>query len=275
MKRLLLLALLLLPQIAAAQGFGGSCPKWLTLWSESGGTLTLDGDLVADTVTATSFTATASSGVTAIQLTAGAKLCLDTGSTGCFLDNGSYIALTGSKGLYVPGVYSTSAISANSIYVNGGAISAWITEGSLKLRGNESSDGAAVAVKSGNVNSLTTSGDQIHAFYSDAFSTKVSYVDKDGIYGMDGTDESGTPGAATINKASGLVAVAAGASSVVVNNSLVAGASTTPVVAVAQAADATCTQIANVVPASGSFTINMNAACTGNTAVYFEVRGMF
>lgn len=82
---------------------------------------------------------------------------------------------------------------------------------------------------------------------------------------MAATDSSGTPGAATVNKPSGQAAIAAAAGSVVITNSL---AKTTSVItATLQATDTTCVAIKNVIPASGSFTINVNAACTGNTKV--------
>lgn len=83
------------------------------------------------------------------------------------------------------------------------------------------------------------------------------------------TDASGTPGAATINKPTGKVAIAIGASSVVVTNSLVTTAST--VVAVLQFVDATATQILSVVPSAGSFTIRANANATAATKVAFVV----
>lgn len=90
-----------------------------------------------------------------------------------------------------------------------------------------------------------------------------------GAITADTTDASGTPGAATINKPSGKVAIAIGASSVVVTNSLVTAAST--VLPVLQSVDATATQILSVVPGSGSFTITANAAATAATKVAFLV----
>lgn len=83
------------------------------------------------------------------------------------------------------------------------------------------------------------------------------------------TDSSGTPGAATINKPSGQVAIAAGASQVVVTNSLVA--TTSVVYAVVQQTDATLLRVDRVVPAAGSFTIIGNANATAATKVGFVV----
>jgi len=86
---------------------------------------------------------------------------------------------------------------------------------------------------------------------------------------VDGTDASGTPGAATINKPSGTVAVAIGAASVTVTNSLVNASSR--VFATLQFVDATLTTIRTVVPGSGSFVITGNANATAATKVAFFV----
>lgn len=82
-------------------------------------------------------------------------------------------------------------------------------------------------------------------------------------------NQSGTPGNVTSHTAAGIAAIAAGASSVVVTNSLVG--TTSLVYAVLQASDATATFIKSVIPASGSFTINVNANATANTKVAWVV----
>lgn len=78
----------------------------------------------------------------------------------------------------------------------------------------------------------------------------------------------GTTGNQTINKPSGRVNFAAAATSLTVTDSLVTTSSL--VLAVLQTNDATA-RIANVVPASGSFTINLTAAATAETACAFFV----
>lgn len=78
----------------------------------------------------------------------------------------------------------------------------------------------------------------------------------------------GTTGAQTINKASGTVNFAAAATSLVVTcNQCLA---TSIVLAVIRTNDSTAV-IKNVVPAAGSFTINLNAAATAETSVGFIV----
>lgn len=78
----------------------------------------------------------------------------------------------------------------------------------------------------------------------------------------------GTTGNQTINKAAGTVNFAAAATALTVTNNL---ASTSSIVfAIARTNDATCA-VKNVVPAAGSFVINMTAGCTAETSVGFLV----
>lgn len=77
-----------------------------------------------------------------------------------------------------------------------------------------------------------------------------------------------TVGAVTINKAAGRVNIAAAGTSIVVTNSFVTAAS--KVFAQVSQADGTA-YIKNVVPAAGSFTINLGAAATAQTSVDFFV----
>ena len=78
----------------------------------------------------------------------------------------------------------------------------------------------------------------------------------------------GTTGAATINKPAGRVNFAATDTSLVVTNSLVT--TSTFIFPSGQTNDTTCTAF-SAVPASGSFTIYANAACTAETAVAWTI----
>lgn len=99
--------------------------------------------------------------------------------------------------------------------------------------------------------------------------TDLITVSGNGSINMDRTvTGAGTTGAQTINKLSGTVNFAAGATSLVVTNSLVSANSI--VYAVVRTNDATA-YIKNVVPAAGSFTINLGAAATAETSVGFFV----
>ena len=95
---------------------------------------------------------------------------------------------------------------------------------------------------------------------------------KSAFLGSGGLSEQGTnvatAGATTINQATGSVTVASSASSVVVTNTTVA--STDNIMATSQQNDTTCS-VKNVVPGSGTFTINMTANCTANNRVGFFV----
>lgn len=78
----------------------------------------------------------------------------------------------------------------------------------------------------------------------------------------------GTTTTQTINKPSGTVNIAASGTSVTVNNSLV---STSSIVFAVVRTNDTTADIKNVVPGSGSFVINMNAAVTAETSIGFFV----
>ena len=94
-------------------------------------------------------------------------------------------------------------------------------------------------------------------------------ISNNGSLGLERTNTAGgTTGAQTINKMAGSVNFAAAATSLVVTNSLVTA--TSNVFCVVQTNDATAT-IKNCVPASGSFTITLNAAATAETRVAFWV----
>ena len=86
---------------------------------------------------------------------------------------------------------------------------------------------------------------------------------------FDATDSTGTPGNATVNKPSGQAAFAAAGSAVVITNSAATTASI--IHATLQTNDTTCVAIKSVVPAAGSFTINVNAACNATTNVGWVV----
>lgn len=86
------------------------------------------------------------------------------------------------------------------------------------------------------------------------------------------TDTSAVPGAATINKSAGRVAIAAGQSSVVVTS---ANCFATSIVMLQlETNDATLNRVI-AVPAAGSFTITGNANATGNTKVSYTITNVF
>ena len=99
--------------------------------------------------------------------------------------------------------------------------------------------------------------------------TSLLNVSKNGKITLDSTyTAGGTTGDQTINKPSGSVNFAAAATSLTVTNSLVTTSSI--ITCVVMTNDSTA-YIKNVVPGSGSFTINLGAAATAETKVGFIV----
>lgn len=86
-------------------------------------------------------------------------------------------------------------------------------------------------------------------------------------------DTTANPGAATINKPAGRVKFLAGASSIVVTNSYCTA--TSMIRATLEGTDATALYIKSIVPAAGSFTITLNAACTAALQASFDILNVY
>ena len=114
------------------------------------------------------------------------------------------------------------------------------------------------------------SGDMIFLTQSGgtAMSEKMRITGAGGLTINATNTASGTTGNQTINKPSGTVNIAAAGTTVTVTNSLVTASSI--VYAVIRTNDATAT-IKNVVPAAGSFVINLGAAATAEVSIGFFV----
>ena len=80
-----------------------------------------------------------------------------------------------------------------------------------------------------------------------------------------------TTGAQTMNLTQGTVSIAAGASSVVVTNSLVDANTKVFAVVEQAAADGTLLRVERVVPAAGSFTIYGTANATASTVISWAI----
>lgn len=98
----------------------------------------------------------------------------------------------------------------------------------------------------------------------------LATVNGSGRLDQSGTDSSGTPGAATINKPTGKSAIANGATSVTITNSLVAATSR---VMVTWNGDHGAAR-AWATPAAGSFTVTLSAAASANTTFSWEVSNL-
>lgn len=89
--------------------------------------------------------------------------------------------------------------------------------------------------------------------------TRATVNANSGIINQSGTDSSGTPGNIQIDKPTGKSAIAIGAASVTITNSLCAA--TSIVIITPHARDATCTDLI-AVPGAGSFVVSGAAAAT-------------
>lgn len=181
------------------------------------------------------------------------------------------------------GIYSNAAngltISATVLNVSGTVVgSAFQATGAGNTNIALSSTTATISKTNADANtgvvlsnSNASATGNIAAFSSSISSTAVT-VSRSGLIGQYGTAiATGTTGAQTINKPVGTVNFAAGATSLVVTNSLVT--TSTPIQCTIQTNDATMKSV-QCVPGSGSFTIYANAASTGETKVYFEVKAI-
>ncbi len=92
-----------------------------------------------------------------------------------------------------------------------------------------------------------------------------------GLISVRGTDSSGTPGAATIDKPSGKSAIALGAASVVITNALVTAASCVHITP--ETRDATCKELI-AVPGAGSFTVSGSAVAAATLVFSWHVQNI-
>jgi hypothetical protein len=183
-------------------------------------------------------------------------------------DGGLGIGRAGGSGGGTIDSASTNGLRLSTSNLSNGDRIILVINGSNAYRSCTGDNSGAVAHSFSSRSQLNTAGAKIAVFYNDDSSTQKLAIDKDGRLIFDATDASGSPGAATINKPSGQVAVASGASSVVVTNALVSA--TSVVLAVLQ--DTTDSiQVKGVTPAAGSFTITLTGVTSAARKVGFVV----
>jgi len=187
-----------------------------------------------------------------VELTAGAaSIIMDTVGWAPPPDNGIKLAYTGSEIKIQPNILAFGAGSTAQIDSNGFSFSSALRPNNLAGTAGQilQSNGAGASptwVNSGGgatwgsiTGTLSSQTDLNNALYS-------------------GTDSSGTPGAATINKPNGISAVALGATTCVITNSLV----TTGSHIVCSFMTDTGAMRFWVVPAAGSFTVTLSSAAS-------------
>jgi hypothetical protein len=130
------------------------------------------------------------------------------------------------------------------------------------------SSGGLGMVAGTNINAPT--GSQT-AFIFGGNGVSVATIVASGRLDQSGTDSTGTPGAATINKPIGKSAIAAAASSVVITNSLVTA--TSHIIITPHARDTTCKELI-AVPAAGLFTVSGSANATAALPFSWRVSGL-
>lgn len=236
------------------------------------------------------YTATTSAaGASAYTLNAQTRICMNGSACTTYLSTsaagsvlvtsaanlmaGAGVALGASSNrwsaVWLSGSYSTNVAAGSNAYAvetNGARVDLGTGSNDFLV-----SDGTSVNVGN-SAGSLISKDLALAATTGNAInvnSAKLVIAAASGKVSFDATDSSGTPGAATINKPSGQVSVAAGTNSVVVTNSLVS--TTSVVLTVMQTNDSTCDYVDSVAPAAGSFTIVTSANCTGNTKIGFVV----
>lgn len=172
---------------------------------------------------------------------------------------------------------AVDAITLNSTTVNGS--SSYVLRqnfsGQVAASENLQNNGSTVTVGSGTsgtskvlvVNNASGIGNYLEV--QDSGTAVFTIADLGNIQIGRTVTAAGTTGAQTINKAAGTVNFAPAATTLVVTNSL---ATTSSIIhGMIRTADTTCTNINSIVPAAGSFTITLNAACTAETSVGFLV----
>lgn len=275
---------------------GGHCKvRLLTVTGNAtiGGTLTGTSAAFSGNVTALSFTATAGNNADALILTPGAEIQWGAGTARISGDNGTTVTFKGdavTAGTHTATDYrctGTATCDINGHAASGttvftfdasnalaaGLHSSWRENGTSVLMTLDhaglltpaalTTTGAAVVGTNLTVNGSSNLGPVV---ITDETTLEALHISSGfGIDYAGKCDSTGAPGAATCNQHAGRAAIAAAASSVVITDSL--AAATSIVHATLQANDATCTSVRSVIPAAGSFTIHVPAACTADTVV--------
>ncbi len=124
----------------------------------------------------------------------------------------------------------------------------------------------AVGTQINTDNTFSTAGAKLVSVTNN--STEKLYIDKDGTIGQGYTDSTASPGNATINKPAGKSAVASGATSVVITNSVVAA---TDIVHITPMDIDTAIAKWKYATAAGSFTVTVDAAAAADWKFSWQV----
>lgn len=173
---------------------------------------------------------------------------------------GSYVIdLSGAGALFGLGSMTDLANIAIGVKTDGGTVGFFNVNNAAGLFFNTSSGLA------GCTGTFAASG-EVRAGFNFGSGVAAARIDSTGVLWQSGTDSSGTPGAATINKPTGKSAVASGASSVTIANSICSAASRVLVTFHADPGGRYW-----VVPGAGSFTLHLSTAAGANLPFSWEV----
>lgn len=234
-------------------GFGASVPTVPLTVQGSGTVLALQNDsgLVGLSFTSTGAIVAGASGCSLVSSTGFTMMSFSTGTISFLTNPISTVGVqfTGT-GTGTQGIYTSSY--ATPLWVNNDAVRLGATGNTIK------------------VIAKATAGQTLNTFEAqDSANVLMGGFGPTGELVFSRTVTApGTTGAVTINKPSGTVNIAAGGTTVIVTNSIVA--STSFVHVALRTDDATAT-IKNCVPASGSFAINLTAAATAEVSISFVV----
>lgn len=232
------------------------------------------------TITALAFVSTQASGSNGFTLnTAGARFKFSSGGTTDYFSSDGAALITAAGSLTVVGAIASGSSSTTGTASFSGATSVQISHASGLLwfsntagttgrivsaisAANAGATAASAAIKI-YPDSALDAADWVMSVGTSGNAASLLAVDYSGKTFQPTTDSSGTPGAATINKPSGVSAIATGASSVVISNTLVTA--TGGIFISPRARDAT-----GLIPtvtartAATSFTVSTTANCTAD-----------
>ncbi len=190
-------------------------------------------------------------------------------------DSNAYLYRPSANTIYTPGQLGGSVVYAAEFNVGAAASGAYIEPAyysgyySIMMRGNADNGAGKASVWIGATTALAETEDLLALVNSPSSGGARKFAVKpSGKVGQAGTDGSATAGAQTIDKPVGKGKIASGATTVVITNALCASGS---IVFISWEGDHGAAR-SWVVPGSGSFTVNLSGAASGDTVFSFEVK---
>lgn len=247
---------------------------------QSGGTVnasTVIPALVGQDIVANSITLTQASGSNGLAFsTAGARLKLGPGTTDYLTSNGTTTITAAGDfatggGITINNASAFNFANASSTFNRMGVEVLAFSSGIVQIKGSSATGSALKSVIIGNTVQMTAVTDVILSVQDgNLFSSNPRLqIGGTGRMSQPGTDSTGTPGAATIDKPVGRSSIAAGAATVTITNALVTAASLVFIQPLAR--DATGLLPAVTTTGAGSFIVTTAGNCTANLPFNWRV----